>query len=99
MNQTFFGITGFEWDSGNREKNQIKHSVTTGDCEQVFFNKPLVILNDLKHSQAEERYAAFGVTNAGRKLAVIYTVRNNLIRVISARDMNKKERAFYDQEG
>ncbi len=98
MNESFSGLAGFEWDAGNRTKNKEKHDVSTGETEQVFFNEPLIILDDAKHSKAEKRVAAFGVTDAGRRLVVVYTVRGDKIRVISARDMHKKERAFYEQE-
>ena len=98
MRETFLGITGFDWDSGNREKSKLKHNVSTGESEQVFFNEPLMIIDDDKHSHSESRYAAFGITNAGRKLTVVYTIRSYRIRVISARDMSKKERAFYEDQ-
>ena len=85
----------FDWDAGNREKN-LKHGVHASECEQVFFNEPLLILDDPKHSVAEERFAAFGQTDQGRRLVVVYTHRANLLRVISARDMNRREREFYE---
>ena len=91
-------LDGFEWDEGNRHKNQLKHNVSTGECEEVFFNEPLIILEDLKHSIDELRYAVYGVTNAGRKLMVYFTVREHKYRVISARDMHKKERTFYGND-
>lgn len=90
-------FTGFEWDDGNRDKN-LKHKVNNWECEQIFFNQPLFILEDPKHSVAENRQAAFGQTDAERKLVIIYTLREKRIRVISARDMNKKERAFYEKQ-
>jgi len=88
-------FSGFDWDAGNREKN-LKHGVLASECEQVFFNEPLVILDDPTHSVAEDRFAAFGRTDQGRGLVVVYTQRGSLIRVISARDMNRKEREFYE---
>ena len=88
-------FSGFDWNDGNREKN-LKHGVHGWECEQVFFNRPLVILDDPKHSVTEERYAAFGQTDAGRNLIIVYTMRREQIRVISARDMDKKERQFYE---
>ena len=88
-------FSGFDWDAGNRDKN-LKHGVQASECEQVFFNQPLVILDDPKHSVAEDRYAAFGQTDQGRRLVVVYTQRADLLRVISARDMNRKERQFYE---
>ncbi len=86
---------GFQWDAGNREKN-LKHGVHASECEQVFFNEPLLILDDPKHSAAEDRSAVFGQTDQGRKLVVVYTQRASLLRVISARDMNRRERQFYE---
>lgn len=90
--------TGFQWDKGNRNKNLIKHSVEDLECEQVFFNEPLIILDDPKHSIAEKRFAAFGQTDVGRLLVVIFTKRGELLRVISARDMNRWERKFYEEK-
>jgi uncharacterized DUF497 family protein len=87
--------TGFQWDGGNAEKHWLKHRVTTSECEQVFFNRPLAVGNDEKHSLLEKRYHALGQTDAGRLLFVVFAIRRELIRVISARDMSKKERKAY----
>jgi len=87
--------TGFDWDDGNTDKNWIKHKVTPSECEQIFFNQPLVVKDDLEHSLNEERFYALGQTNRKRFLFVAFTVRENLIRVISARDMSRKERRAY----
>jgi len=88
--------TGFDWDAGNTDKNWVKHSVTPSECEQVFFNRPLIVKGDHKHSITEKRYYALGRTNLKRYLFIAFTVRKNLIRVISARDMSRKERKVYD---
>ncbi len=93
----FEGITGFQWDEGNIDKNFKKHGVHWTECEEVFFNKPLVVKPDLKHSQKEDRYYALGKTNNGRLLFIVFTIRQDRIRIISARDMNKKERRFYNE--
>jgi uncharacterized DUF497 family protein len=95
----FEKITGFEWDKGNEQKN-VKHGVTPPEVEQVFLNEPVIITPDVSHSSSEQRYRALGMTNEERRLTVIFTLRNNdtLIRVISARDMHRKERAIYEQE-
>jgi len=95
MRKAYPEMGGFDWDEGNRDKN-LNHGVQNWECEQVFFNEPLIILNDPKHSIAEERSAAFGRTEGGRRLVVIFTMRGSKVRVISARDMNKKERQFYE---
>jgi len=90
-------VIGFDWDEGNRDKNLLAHNVSYGECEQLFFNEPVIILTDPKHSQVEPRYAAFGRTDEGRLLIIIFTMRGQLIRVISARDMNRKEKTFYEK--
>lgn len=99
MENEFDNFVGFQWDQGNIDKNLIKHNVENWESEQVFFNKPLLVLDDPKHSIPEKRWAAFGKTDADRFLIVIFTRKGGLIRVISARDMNKKERKFYDEKG
>ena len=88
-------IIGFDWDEGNLNKNWIKHQVSNTECEEIFFNIPLLIADDSKHSQNEERYYALGKTNEGRELFIAFIVRSQEIRVISARDMSKKEREYY----
>jgi uncharacterized DUF497 family protein len=95
--EPFEAIVGFEWDKGNEHKNA-KHSVTPAEAEQVFLNQPLVLLDDLKHSLVEPRYHALGKTGEGRLLQVTFTIRTNKIRVISVRDMHRKERTVYEQE-
>ena len=91
------GCTGFQWDKDNIEKNWRKHKVSPVECEQVFFNKAF-ITEDVKHSQREKRYYALGLTDDKRLLFVSFTIRKSLIRVISARDMSKKERKIYEEQ-
>ncbi len=88
--------TGFEWDDSNKDKSWIKHRVSNSECEQIFFNHPLVVHVDAKHSDFEQRYYALGITDLGRKLFVVFTIRNKKIRIISARDMSRKERKIYE---
>ncbi len=89
---------GFDWDEVNTDKNWLKHKVSPSECEQVFFNHPLLIQDDIIHSKTEERFYALGQTDLKRFLFIAFTVRNNLIRVISARDMSRKERRVYSDE-
>lgn len=91
-------IIGFNWDDGNARKNE-KHGVSMAEAEQVFFNAPLLFLEDAAHSQKEPRLHALGKTDEGRALHITLTLRqsNKLIRVISARNMHRKERAIYEQ--
>jgi uncharacterized DUF497 family protein len=89
--------TGFEWDDGNLFKNWEKHRVSATECEQIFFNRPLVAGADKQHSQREARFYALGQTDFGRLLFVVFTIRKNRIRVISARDMNRKEKKVYEK--
>ena len=91
-------ITSFEWDQGNARKNE-KHGVSMAEAEQVFFNTPLLVLDDIKHSKRELRFHALGRTDKVRLLHITFTLRHadEKIRVISARDMHRKERAIYEQ--
>jgi uncharacterized protein len=91
------GIVGFQWDAGNARKSVDKHGVSQAEAEQVFFNAPLLLLADQRHSVAEPRIHALGRTDENRLLLIALTLRENgtLIRVISARDMNRKERKLY----
>src|SRR5579863_8336813 len=86
---------GFEWDDANGQKNWERHQVTREEAEDVFFNEPLVVRGDIRHSQREKRYYALGQTSRGRPLFVAFTIRRKLIRVIPVRDMNRKEQDFY----
>ena len=90
-------IEGFDWGAGNQDKNWFKHRVAMGECEEVFFGLPLLLQDDSAHSQIEPRYFALGQTNAGRYLFIVFTIRKDKIRVISARDMSQKERERYEQ--
>ena len=89
-------ITGFEWDEGNIVKNEKKHGIKFTFIEEVFFNDPLILLEDIKHSQNECRCFALGKTDNEKLLSVVFTIRDNKIRVISARPMSKKERKIYE---
>jgi hypothetical protein len=89
--------TGFEWDEANAEKNWDLHRVLRGEAEQIFFNRPVVVAPDARHSHQEPRYAALGASDAGRRLTVVFTVRGTSIRVISARDMSRRERRIYEE--
>ena len=90
-------LQGFDWDDGNRGKNK-KHGVELIEIEELFFNPPFVVLPDTKHSDKEQRYHCFGKTFNGRFLLVVFTVRHNKIRPISARIMNAKERKYYEEK-
>lgn len=92
-------IVGFEWDEGNARKSADKHDVSQSEAEQVFFNEPLLMVPDLRHSVIEQRIHALGRTEDGRLLHLTFTLRVNetRIRVISARDMSRKERSHYEQ--
>ena len=89
---------GFEWDDGNSNKNRHLHSVTDGECEDVFFNLPLIIAADKTHSAVEKRFFALGRTDVNRRLFIDFVVRDKLIRVISARDMTKSENRKYAEK-
>lgn len=88
-------ITGFDWNEGNSRKNE-KHSVSMAEVEQLFFNSPLLLLEDVRRVRQEPRFHALGRTDDGRRLHITFTLRGSgeKIQVISARDMHRKERAF-----
>lgn len=92
-------VIGFDWDVGNSRKSVEKHGVGQSEAEQVFFNQPFVLLIDEKHSFVESRWHALGATDDSRLLHITFTLRenNSLIRVISVRDMHRKERISYEQ--
>ncbi len=86
----------FDWDEGNLKKNIKKHNVGMQEAEQIFFNEPLILSDTNLRSSSEKRYKALGRTNNNRKLLAIFTLRNNKLRIISVRDMSRKERKEYE---
>ena len=88
----------FEWDKGNIDKNLHKHNVSDKEAEEVFENERKFIVEDEEHSLTEARYMIWGTTNKGRKLSIFFTIRGEKVRIISARDMHKKERRTYEEE-
>ena len=79
--------TGFDCDEANLRKNWERHRVTPGEAEEVL----LVVRGDARHSKGEKRYYALGQTAAARRLFVAFTIRGDLIRVLSVRGMNRNE--------
>ena len=93
-------ITGFDWDAGNARKSADKHGVSQQEAEEVFFNEPLLVTDDVKHSQQEQRFHALGRTHSGRLLHITFCLRfdGTKIRVISARLMSRRERKIYHDQ-
>ncbi|MGA2595044.1 MAG: BrnT family toxin [Bryobacteraceae bacterium] len=89
------GCSGFDWDEANTGKNWDRHRVTPEEAEDAFFQEPLVVRSDVRHSKGEKRYYALGKTSTERLLFIAFAVRRNRIRVISVRDMNRNETAIY----
>jgi len=87
--------SGFQWDEGNLDKNWVLHRVAFWEAEEIFFNQPLILRSDPGHSSSESRYLALGRTDSGRHLFVSFTVRLSLLRIISARDMTRREFQAY----
>lgn len=100
MNDDIYALlaaaSGFAWDDGDAPKVTARHDVAPGECEQAFFAEPLLVVADPKHSATEQRWRALGCTTAGRRLHLVFTLRGELILVIHARDMNRKERTSYE---
>lgn len=93
----FPDVDGFEWDEGNSSKNWIRHRISQTEAEQIFVNRPVLVIGDVAHSGIEARYFSFGRTDAGRLLTVVFTVRGHLLRVVSARPMSRRERRGYGE--
>ncbi len=91
----FSRYLGFDWDKENSDKIWRKHKVSPFECEQIFFNQPLVVAPDDAHTHAEIRFYVLGRTDAERLLFLVFTARRNLVRVVSARDMSRAEREAY----
>jgi len=89
--------TGFQWDEGNAEKNWVKHKVSRAECEEVFYNEPLLVALDVSHSHTEPRLYALGQSDEKRVLFVVFTIRERVIRVISARDVSRRELKEYER--
>ena len=93
--ENFSQSKGFDWDECNTEKIWLKHQVSRVECEHVFFNQPFVAGEDIEHSQEEARFYVLGETDTDRALFLVFTIRDELIRVITARDMSRRERRIY----
>ncbi|HBL52428.1 MAG: hypothetical protein A3D24_03245 [Candidatus Blackburnbacteria bacterium RIFCSPHIGHO2_02_FULL_39_13] len=91
-------IVGFIWDKGNLDKSYKKHGITPKETEEIFLDENLLLVDDVRHSQLEERYIAVGLTTQNKVLFVVFTIRKDKIRIISARKANKKERNQYEQK-
>ena len=92
----FADVVGFEWDDGNKDKNLIKHGVSSDECEDAFRDEKRQYYPDIDHSATEERFIVVGATKGGKILRIAFTIRNERIRIISSRLINRKERKLYD---
>ena len=97
IQELLLNVEGFDWDKGNVTKNWEKHKVSYIECEEVFFNTPFIVESDKTHPSTEDRFYILGKTDKDRLLFIVFTVRKNKIRVISARNMSRKERKIYEQ--
>ena len=97
IEKLFDSLSGFDWDGGNGDKNKIKHKVEVKEAESVFFNRPLIVLDDKRHSQKEKRYILIGKTLEEKKLFIVFTLRRKKIRIISVRKANRKEINRYEK--
>jgi uncharacterized protein len=97
VNDPLAACTGFDWDEDNAVKNWEHHRVTPEEAEEVFFHDPFVMRSDPAHSRREKRYWALGKTARDRRLFLAFTIRGKLIRIISARDMSRRENEEYER--
>ncbi|MEK7580802.1 MAG: BrnT family toxin [Patescibacteria group bacterium] len=91
-------IKGFEWDRGNIDKSLHKHGITQNEAESAFLDENLFFQEDIKHSGKEVRFIAIGKIKKVKMLFVAFTVRNDKVRIISARIANFKERRLYEEK-
>lgn len=90
-------LTGFEWDKGNLDKSYKKHGITSKEAEEIFIDPNVFLLDDVRHSQKEDRFIAIGKTTSKKLLFAVFTVRKDRVRIVSARIGNQKERRKYEQ--
>ena len=90
-------VIEFDWDKGNLDKSYRKHGISSKETEEVFVSEEFFVIPDVKHSQAETRFIGLGQTITGKKLLVIFTMRQNKIRIISARRIHRKEVDKYEK--
>jgi len=98
VSSLFSKVVEFEWDDGNLEHIR-KHRFNYKECEQVFYNKPILVSQDKKHSQVESRFRVLGKTKQERLTILVFTTRWGKVRIISTRDQSKKERSIYQKMG
>ena len=96
LEQLLASLEGFQWDDGNADKSWRRHGVSQLEAEQVFFNRPIIVLAAARRS-VEQRFFVLGLSDSGRELAIVFTTRGKLVRVISARPMSRRERSVYAQ--
>ena len=89
--------TEFEWDKGNFDKSFKKHKISPNEAEEMFLDERLLLQEDLKHSQFEQRFTIIGSTISKKLLLTVFTIRNNKIRIISVRIADRKERRQYEK--
>ena len=90
-------MQGFVWDTGNKDKNQAKHKIKIEEAEELFFDSKYIMVKDNLHSLKEYRFIIIGVSKSNRLLTIAFTVRSNMIRVISARPASKREKIIYEK--
>lgn len=90
-------VSGFEWDEWNIDKSYKKHGITTKEAEELFLDKNVLLIEDIKHSQKEERFIAIGKNQQEEILFAALTIRHSKVRIISVRPANQKERRQYEK--
>ena len=88
----------FEWDPVKARMNLRKHGVAFKEAATVFKDPLSITIYDPDHSEEEERSILFGSSAAGRLLMVAHTDRGDRIRIISARELTRRERRAYEEE-
>ncbi len=90
-------VIRFEWDKWNLDKIYLKHGITPKEAEDVFVSEDSYFFSDVEHSQKEERFIVLGKTLEKKNLFVVFTMRRQKVRIISARRMHNKEVKKYEK--
>ena len=87
----------FEWNKLKAESNLKKHGVSFEEAISVFDDPFAVYYDDIYHSENEMRYIVRGYSQLNNLLIVNFTIRNEVIRIISSRKATKKERQYHEK--
>jgi uncharacterized DUF497 family protein len=87
----------FEWDFKKSQSNKKKHGIAFEEASTIFGDSLSITIHDPAHSIGEDRFVTIGTSANGKLIVVVHTERDDIIRIISARNANRNERRQYEQ--